>query len=30
MKTENLVKYVLRLTVTLLLITGIVAAALAG
>ena len=30
MKTENLVKYILRLTVTLLLITGIVAAALAG
>ena len=30
MKTENLVKYVLRLTVTLLLITGAVAAALAG
>ena len=30
MKTENLVAYVLRLTVTLLLITGIVAAALAG
>ena len=30
MKTENLVKYVLRLTVTLLLITGVVAAALAG
>lgn len=30
MKTENLVQYVLRLTVTLLLITGIVAAALAG
>jgi len=30
MKSENLVKYVLRLTVTLLLITGIVAAALAG
>ena len=30
MKTENLVKYVLRLTVTLLLITGLVAAALAG
>jgi len=30
MKTESLVKYVLRLTVTLLLITGIVAAALAG
>lgn len=30
MKTETLVKYVLRLTLTLLLITGIVAAALAG
>ena len=30
MKNENIVKYVLRLTVTLLLITGIVAAALAG
>lgn len=30
MKTENLVKYVLHLTVTLLLITGTVAAALAG
>ena len=30
MKTENIVMYVLRLTVTLLLITGIVAAALAG
>ena len=30
MKTESLVKYVLRLTVTLLLITGLVAAALAG
>jgi electron transport complex protein RnfG len=30
MKTENIVQYVLRLTVTLLLITGIVAAALAG
>ena len=30
MKKENLVKYILRLTVTLLLITGIVAAALAG
>ena len=30
MKTENIVRYVLRLTVTLLLITGIVAAALAG
>ena len=30
MKTENLIQYVLRLTVTLLLITGIVAAALAG
>lgn len=29
-KNENLVQYVLRLTVTLLLITGIVAAALAG
>ena len=30
MKNENIVAYVLRLTVTLLLITGIVAAALAG
>lgn len=30
MKNESIVKYVLRLTVTLLLITGIVAAALAG
>jgi len=30
MKKENLVQYVLRLTVTLLLITGAVAAALAG
>ena len=30
MKTENIVQYVLRLTVTLLLITGVVAAALAG
>ena len=30
MKNENIVQYVLRLTVTLLLITGIVAAALAG
>ena len=30
MKQENIVAYVLRLTVTLLLITGIVAAALAG
>ena len=30
MKTENLVQYILRLTVTLLLITGAVAAALAG
>ena len=30
MKQENVVQYVLRLTVTLLLITGIVAAALAG
>ena len=30
MKNESLVKYVLRLTVTLLLITGVVAAALAG
>ena len=30
MKKENLVQYVLRLTVTLLLITGVVAAALAG
>ena len=30
MKTESTVKYVLRLTVTLLLITGAVAAALAG
>ena len=30
MKTENIVRYVLRLTVTLLLSTGVVAAALAG
>ena len=30
MKNENLVKYILRLTLTLLLITGVVAAALAG
>ena len=30
MKTESTVKYVLRLTLTLLLITGVVAAALAG
>ena len=30
MKTENVVQYVLRLTVTLLVITGVVAAALAG
>ena len=30
MKKENIVAYVLRLTVTLLLITGVVAAALAG
>ena len=30
MKTESIVKYVLRLTLTLLLITGVVAAALAG
>ena len=30
MKKENLVQYVLRLTVTLLVITGVVAAALAG
>jgi len=30
MKTEGLVKYILRLAVTLLLITGVVAAALAG
>ena len=30
MKTESVVKYVLRLTLTLLLITGVVAAALAG
>ena len=30
MKNENIVAYVLRLTVTLLLITGLVAAALAG
>ena len=30
MKTENIVQYVLRLTVTLLVITGVVAAALAG
>ena len=30
MKTENIVQYVLRLAVTLLLITGVVAAALAG
>ena len=30
MKTENTVQFVIRLTVTLLLITGIVAAALAG
>lgn len=30
MKNENMVKYILRLTVTLLLITGAVAAALAG
>ena len=30
MKTENIVQYVFRLTVTLLLITGVVAAALAG
>jgi len=30
MKTENLVQYVLRLALTLLMITGVVAAALAG
>ena len=30
MKNENIVAYILRLTVTLLLITGVVAAALAG
>ena len=30
MKTESTVKYILRLTITLLLITGVVAAALAG